>query len=860
MDFGAKEKNKLDILVNEASKALDKYMKMDQNQIDKIVKEMACAAMKNHVRLAKMAFLETKRGIFEDKIIKNMFSSEYVYNYIKNKKTVGIINESSSEGYIEIADPLGVIAGVTPVTNPTSTTIFKSLLCVKTRNPIIFGFHPGAKNCCIETAKILKQAAVKAGAPEGCIGWIENPCIEATNALMNHSGVSVVLATGGAGMVKAAYSTGKPALGVGPGNVPCFVEKTANLLRACNDIILSKTFDNGMICASEQSVIIEEDIKDDFEKIMKKNGCVFLDKNQTEKLSSFVFKNGRLNSEVAGKSAYEIATMSELELPKETKILISELKGVGEKFPLSAEKLSPILSYYVVKSCEEAFSKCDEVLNFWGKGHTASIHSENEEIIRNFGIKMNAGRIIVNSPSSQGAIGGIYNSNIPSLTLGCGSHGRNSISTNLSCNHLLNIKKIFKRRNNMQWFKVPPKIYFEKNSIKYLEEAPDLKNAFIVTDKSMAKLGMLEKVTNLLNGLNLNYKVFDNVLPDPDVKTVFSGLKIMKEFDPSTIIALGGGSVIDCAKCIWLFNDVKDEDMDFEKFRLRFMDIRKRIIDFPNIHKKIKFIAIPTTSGTGSEVTSFSVITDKSGKEEIKYPLADYSLTPDVAIIDSEFVKTLPKSTVADTGMDVLTHAIEAYVSTMANDFTDGLCIKAVDLIHKHLKNSYKTGDSLSREKVHNAATIAGMAFSNAFLGLNHSMAHKLGGEFHISHGRANAILLPYVIKYNSSIPSKFSCFPKYEHFVADEKYAELAKIIGKPGNSIKESIENLVDFIIDLNKTFSIPLSLKEANINENEFLDKVDFLSELAHEDQCTLTNPRYPLISEIKDIYIKCYYGNL
>ncbi len=854
----------IDNMVKKANLALKEYMKLNQCDIDRIVKNMAFAAMKNHVKLAKMAAKETGRGIVEDKIIKNMFASEYVWNFIKNKRTVGIVERNDAEGYIEIADPLGVVAGVTPVTNPTSTTVFKALICAKTRNPIIFGFHPGAQKCCVETAKILKDAASEAGAPKDIIQWIESPSIEATSILMNHPEVDMVLATGGSGMVKSAYSTGKPALGVGPGNVPCYIEKTADLLRASNDLIISKTFDNGMICASEQSVIVDESVSEAFEKIMNENGCIFLNEDETEKLSSVVIdpEKKTLNPKIVGKSACQIAEIAGIDVPSSTKILLVSLKGVGEEFPLSQEKLSPILSYYKVKSVEEGFEICKKVIDFSGHGHTAAIHSNNKEVIKKFGFEMDAGRIIVNSPSSQGAIGDIYNRNIPSLTLGCGSHGKNSTSSNISCDQLINRKRIYERKVNMQWFKVPPEIYFEKNSIRRLESMEGIKRIFIVTDRTMIKLGNLDKVLYYINKREeiCNVEIFSDVTPDPDVKTVSEGLEIIKKFNPDAILALGGGSVIDAAKGMWIFSG--ESKLDFESLRLKFLDIEKRICEFPKSHKKIKFIAVPTTSGTGSEVTSFAVISDNSSGKSIKYPLADYSLTPDVAIVDPQFVESLPKSVTADTGMDVLTHAIEAYVSTMANDYTDGLCLQAISIVFKYLKRAYENGssDSAAREKMHNASCIAGMAFTNSFLGLNHSMAHKIGGEFRISHGRANAILLPYVIKYNSSLPSKFSLFPKYENFIADKKYASLSRLIAKEGETLQDSIENLINAVIEMNSSLNIPLSLKALGISEKEFLNKVDYLAELAHEDQCTVTNPRYPLISEIKDIYLKCFYGNL
>lgn len=849
----------VDALVKNAKEALREYEVLTQEDVDRISKAMASAAMENRVELAKIAVEETGRGIFEDKIIKNMFAAEYVWNSIKDIKTVGIISKNENEGYTEIAKPLGVIAGVTPVTNPTSTAIFKSIICAKTRNPIIFAFHPGAQECSVKAAELLREAAVKSGAPEHCVQWIKSPSIEATTLLMNHSGVDVVLATGGAGMVKSAYSTGKPALGVGPGNVPCYIEKSADLERACNDLILSKTFDNGMICASEQSVIVDSEISEKFEKILKENGCYFLNGDEITKLEKYMIipEKNILNGKVAGKSACEIAKNSGFDVPKDTKILIVPLNKVGGECPLSVEKLSPVLSYYRVDSSDEGFELCRKVLNFGGEGHTAVLHTNNKKLEEDFSAEMHAGRIIINSPSSQAAIGDIYNCAVPSLTLGCGSWGKNSTTQNISVENLINIKRVFDRRVNMQWFKVPPKIYFENGSISYLQNMDNINRVLIVTDETMVKLGYVDIVTYNLNKRSEKcyFEVFSNVSPDPDVETVWKGLEVAKRFNPDSIIALGGGSAIDVAKAIWMFCEYPE--MDFKMLKMQFMDIRKRIYKYPKNHK-IPLIAIPTTSGTGSEVTSFAVITDR--KENIKYPLADYYLTPSVAIVDPQFVKSLPKSATADTGMDVLTHAIEAYVSTMASDYTDALAEKAAKLVFDYLKRSYDYGqeDLQAREKMHNAAAIAGMAFSNAFLGLNHSMAHKLGGEFHIPHGRANAILLPYVIAYNSQKPSKFVGFPKYEHFIADEKYASLAYILGFEGNK-EEAIEKLIASINDLNEHFGIPSSLKEYGIPEEEFLSKVDLLSERAHQDQCTGTNPRYPLVSEIKEIYLKCYYGN-
>lgn len=845
-------------LVQYSKKALENFMNFDQQKIDEIVHKMAIAGVKNHVRLAKISCEETLRGIVEDKIIKNLFATENIWNSIKNQKTVGEINDPNFENFVEIAEPIGVIAGVTPVTNPTSTTMFKSLICVKTRNPIIFGFHPSAQQCSVEAAKIMQEAAIKAGAPEHCIGWIETPSIEATNYLMNHKGVSLVLATGGSAMVKSAYSTGKPALGVGPGNVPCYIEKTADLSQACTDLILSKTFDNGMICASEQSVIVDEEIQGKFERFMRVNGCYFLSEKETELLSNLVFnhKNKMLNGQIVGKNAHFIAAQAGINVPQNTKILIAALDDVGIDFPLSIEKLSPILAYYIVKSHKKAFEIAKKVLNFSGLGHTAVMHSNNHDLIKKFGKTMEAGRIIVNSPSTHGAIGDIYNVCTPSLTLGCGSYGKNSTTDNISAKNLINIKRVFKRKNNMQWFKVPNKIFFGENSVEYLQKLRNFKKVFVVSDKTMLKLGYVDKVSYYLNKRDekCEIRVFDDVEPDPSVQTVLSGAEIMKNFNPDTIIAIGGGSVIDAAKGMWLFYEYPE--LLFENLKLKFMDIEKRVCNFPKLGSKAQFIAIPTTSGTGSEVTAFTVITDK--QNAVKYPIADYSLTPTISIIDSQFVLSLPKAATADTGLDVLTHAIEAYVSVMASDYTDGLALQAIEMVFEYLPRAYKFGDKdkEAREKMHNASTIAGMAFTNAFLGLNHSMAHNLGGAFHITHGRANSLLLPHIIEYNCEKPTKFSAFPKYKKFVADKKYVKIAQLIGRGGKTTKESIINLISAIRELQTELKMPLTIKECGVDENEFFEKIYKLAENAHADQCTGTNPRYPLISEIKEIYAKAY----
>ena len=851
----------IDDLISKAKEASKEYMKLDQDQIDNIVKQMSMAGLEHHMELAKMAVEETGRGIYEDKITKNMFATEYIYHSIKYDKTVGIINENEEEGYEEIAEPIGIIAGITPVTNPTSTTMFKSIIAAKTRNVIIFGFHPSAQKCSVEAAKILRDAAIKAGAPENCILWIEEPSVTATTLLMNHPGINLILATGGSGMVKSAYSSGKPALGVGPGNVPCYIDKTAKLKTSVNDLVLSKSFDNGMICASEQSVIVNEEIKEEFENLMKKAGCYFLSEEETNRLRDTMFikeKDGALNSAIVGQSPYKIAGEAGIEVPKETKILVLKENGVGIEYPFSKEKLSPVLAYYIVKNSDEGISLAEKLIEFGGMGHSAVIHSENRETIQKFAETVKVGRIIVNSPSTHGAIGDIYNTNMPSLTLGCGTFGGNSTTANVSSVNLINVKRVAKRRVNMQWFKVPEKIYFEAGSIQYLEKMPDISRAFIVTDPSMVELGYVDKILYYLRKRKeyVHSEIFSDVESDPSFDTIHRGVKLMQEFKPDVVIALGGGSPIDAAKGMWLFYEHPEADP--EGMKLKFMDIRKRTYKFPKLGIKSKMVAIPTTSGTGSEVTSFAVITDKNQNK--KYPLADYELTPDVAIVDPDLVMSLPKTITADTGMDVLTHAIESYVSNMASDYTDGLAEKAVELVFKNIREVYNNGSNKeAREKMHNASTIAGMAFTNAFLGINHSLAHKIGAEFHLPHGRINAILLPYVIRYNSQMPTKFVSFPKYEYFIADQKYADLSRRMNFPAYTNEEGVNSLIEEIKKLNNDLNIPKSFKEAGIDEQEFLAKVDILADRAFEDQCTTANPRLPLVSELKQILLDSYYGN-
>lgn len=860
MDSDTIKKN-IDSLIERAKVARDEYTKLNQEQIDKIVKAMAMAVLENHMMLSKMAVEETKRGICEDKITKNIFASEYIYHSIKDNKTVGVIVDNEDEGYMEIAEAIGIIAGVTPVTNPTSTTCFKSLIAAKTRNVIVFGFHPSAQKCSVATAKILLDAAVKAGAPKDCILWIEEPSVEATQTLMNHPDVNLILATGGKGMVKSAYSCGKPALGVGPGNVPCYIHSSAKLETSVNDLVMSKSFDNGMICASEQAVIVDNYIKNEFEKLMIKAGCYFVNDTEKELLLQYTFKekDGKfeLNSDVVGKYPYDIADKAGFDIPFDTKVIVVREDGIGDKYPFSKEKLSPILAYYVVDNYMEGIKVSEKLIEYGGMGHSAVVHAENQNIINLFSNVVKVGRIIVNSPSTHGAIGDIYNTNVPSLTLGCGTFGGNSTTDNVSSVNLVNLKRVAKRQVNMQWFKIPPKIYFEAGSVRYLSKMQGISKAFIVTDASMVKFGYVDKIIYQLEkrSNHVHFEIFSDVEPDPSFDTIDRGVQAMGKFEPDVIIALGGGSAIDAAKGMWLFYE--HPDVDREGLKLKFLDIRKRTYKYPKLGLKAKFVAIPTTSGTGSEVTSFAVITDKN--KNVKYPFADYELTPDVAIIDPNFVMSLPKVLTADTGMDVLTHAIEAYVSNMASDFTDALAEKAGELINNYLIRAYQHGDDkVAREKVHNASCIAGMAFTNAFLGINHSLAHKLGGEFHISHGRCNAILLPYVIRYNATAPTKFVSFPKYEYYIADQKYASFAKKIGLEVNGVEEGVEALINLINKLLCELDIPKSFREYGIDEEDYMSKIDELANKAFEDQCTTANPRLPLVNELKKILIDAYYG--
>ena len=854
----------VDALVQKGLKALAEYASYDQEKINYIVAKCSVAALDAHGSLAKLAIEETGRGVFEDKATKNLFACEYVTNNMKRVKTVGVISEDPVTGMTEIAEPVGVVAGITPVTNPTSTAIFKSLIAIKTRNPIIFGFHPNAQKSSVAAAKIVYDAAVAAGAPENCIQWIEHPSMEATTALMNHPGVATILATGGNAMVKAAYSCGKPALGVGAGNVPAYFEKTCNLRQAVHDVVMSKSFDNGMVCASEQAVICDKEIYDDAKEEFKKYGVYFANKEEKKKLEAFMFgvnskddyANAKLNPNIVGKYATWIAEQAGFKVPEKTVIIIAECKHVGIDEPLTREKLSPILAMIKSNSTEEGFQLAKQMVEFNGLGHSAAIHTASHELEVKFGDFVPAIRIICNSPSTFGGIGNVYNSFIPSLTLGCGSYGHNSVAGNIGPVNLLNVKKVGRRRNNMQWFKVPAKIYFERNSIEYLHQMKEMKKALIVTDRSMVTLGYVQKVIDQLQlrSPEVPYQLFCDVEPDPSIQTVLKGVELMRSFEPDTIIALGGGSSMDAAKGIWLFYE--HPDVNFNDLKQKFMDIRKRAFQYPELGKKAKLVCIPTTSGTGSEVTPFAVITDKT--ENKKYPLTDYSLTPTVAIIDPEFVMTLPKTVTADTGMDVLTHATEAYVSTLANDFTDGLAIQAIKLVFQYLERSYKFGanDPEAREKMHSASTLAGMAFANAFLGMNHSMAHKVGAEFHVPHGRANAILLPYTIRYNGTKPQKLSTWPKYNYYRADERYAEIARILGLPCTTIEEGVESYAKACGELGRKVGIKMNFESQGLDREAWMNATEKLSYLAYEDQCSPANPRVPMVADMQKILIDAY----
>ena len=845
----------IDELAIKGAQALKGLEKLNQEQIDHIVHEMSMAALDKHMMLAKMAVEETGRGIYEDKAIKNMYASEYIWHAIKDNKTVGVINEDKEAGIVEIAEPVGVICGVTPTTNPTSTTIFKAMIAIKTRNPIIFAFHPSAQQSSAAAAKIVLDAAVAAGAPVDCIQWVTKPSIEATGLLMNHPIIATVLATGGSAMVKSAYSTGKPALGVGPGNTPAYITKEAKIKRAVNDLFLSKTFDNGMICASEQAIIVDNEVFNDVKaEFLAHNAYIVSSKSELAKLEAAVMlpDGHAVNPKIVGYSAKHIAELADIKVPAETKLLIAEIAGVGPEYPLSREKLSPVLAMIKANSTEEGLDLCEAMLDLGGLGHTAVIHTEDEALQIEFGIRMKACRILVNTPAAEGGIGNIYNEMLPSLTLGCGSYGHNSISHNVSAVDLINVKTLAKRRNNMQWFKLPPKVYFEKNSITYLQQIK-AKRVMLVCDPGMVQFGYADLVRKQLekNPNDPRIEVFSDVEPNPSTNTVYKGLEIFNNFQPDVVIALGGGSAMDAAKGMWMF--FEHPDTSFFGAKQKFLDIRKRAYKI-EYAEKATFICIPTTSGTGSEVTPFAVITDSD--DHTKYPLADYALTPDVAIIDPQLVMSVPASVTADTGMDVLTHAIESYVSVMASDYTRGLSLQAIKIVFEYLEKSVKTGDAESREKMHNASTMAGMAFANAFLGISHSIAHKVGGAWGIPHGRTNAILLPHVIRYNAKDPQKHAMFPKYDFFRADSDYADIARFLGLKGNTTAELVEALASAVYNLGIATGIEMNWQSQGLTKKQMDAEIDHLAEKAYEDQCTTANPKEPLISELKEIIETAY----
>ena len=851
------EKKYVQSIIQKVRKAQEKFATYSQEQVDEIFRRVALKASSLRIDLAKMAVAETGMGIAEDKVIKNHFASEYIYNKYKNVKTCGIIEEDKENGMIKFAEPIGVIAGVVPTTNPTSTVIFKSLIALKTRNGIIFSPHPRAQKCTIETARIILEEAVKAGAPEDIIGWIEEPSLLRTQYLMQQA--DLILATGGPGMVKAAYSSGTPAIGVGAGNTPAVIDETADIETAVSSILMSKTFDNGMICASEQSVIVVDEIYESVKKEFLKRGAYILDNNERQKVSSTIIQDGKLNAAIVGQPAAKIAEMSGLKIDERAKILVAEVDKIGSEEPFSYEKLSPCLAMYKAKNFEDAMEKAKKLVLFAGAGHTSVLYTNprNDDRIKIYGDTMPTGRVMINCPSSQGAIGDIYNFRLePSLTLGCGSWGGNSVSENVGVKHLMNIKSVAKREENMLWFKVPPKIYFKPGCLSFaLKELKGKKRAFIVTDKPLFDLGYTKKITDILEPLGIAYKIFSDVKPDPDLTTINKAREMVESFAPDVLIALGGGSPIDACKILWIMYE--HPELKFEDLARRFMDIRKRIFEFPEMGAKAQMVAIPTTSGTGSEVTPFSIITDDA--TGVKYAIADYALTPTMAIVDTDLVLTMPKGLCAASGIDVMTHALESYVSCMATDYTRGLSIEAGKLIYENLVKSYETADFNAREKVHHAATIAGMAFANAFLGVCHSMAHKLGAAFHVPHGIANALLINQVIRYNSNdCPAKQAAFPQYRFPNTKAAYASFARGIGLSGKTDDEAVNNLIKAIEEMKKKLNIPASIREWGIDEKDWEEAMQKLPELAFDDQCTAANPRYPLFKEIEQMYRYAYDG--
>ena len=846
--------------VREAQRIFSTYT---QEQVDKIFFAASVAANQARIPLAKMAVEETGMGVVEDKVIKNHYASEYIYNAYKDTKTCGVVERDESFGYTRVAEPIGLVAAVIPTTNPTSTAIFKTLICLKTRNGIIISPHPRAKNCTKEAARIVLEAAVKAGAPKGIIGWIDVPSLEMTNELMRDA--DIILATGGPGMVKSAYSSGKPALGVGAGNTPAIIYDTADVKLAVNSIIHSKTFDNGMICASEQSVIVHKNVYAAVKAEFAARGCYFLTPEETEKVRKTIIINGALNAKIVGQKAATIASLAGIEVPAATKILIGEVESVDLEEEFAHEKLSPVLAMYKAEDFDDAVAKAARLIADGGYGHTSSLYcnavTERAKIDR-MGEEMKTCRVLVNTPSSQGGIGDLYNFKLaPSLTLGCGSWGGNSVSENVGVKHLLNVKTVAERRENMLWFRAPEKVYFKRGSLPVaLDELGSVlgkKKCFIVTDTFLYNNGYTKTITDKLDAMGIKHTTFFNVAPDPTLACAKEGVAAINAFQPDCILALGGGSAMDAGKIMWVMYE--HPEVDFMDMAMRFMDIRKRVYTFPHMGDKAMFIAVPTSAGTGSEVTPFAVITDES--TGIKYPLADYELMPDMAIIDADLMMNMPKGLTSASGIDALTHALEAYASIMATDYTDGIALKAMKLIFEYLPRAYENGgnDPIAREKMANASTLAGMAFANAFLGLCHSMAHKLGAYHHLPHGVANALLISEIIRYNAvEVPTKMGTFPQYEYPHAKARYCECADYLGIKGNSDDEKLENLIAAIDELKARVGIKKTIRDYGIDEQKFLETLDEMTEMAFDDQCTGANPRYPLMSEMKEIYLKAYYG--
>ena len=832
-----------------------------QEQVDKIFYEAASAANKMRLPLAKMAVEETGMGVVEDKVIKNNYAAEYIYNAYKETKTCGIIEEDKAYGIKKLAEPIGIVAAVIPTTNPTSTAIFKTLISLKTRNAIIISPHPRAKNCTIAAAKVVLEAAVKAGAPEGIISWIDVPSLELTNEVMRSA--DIILATGGPGMVKAAYSSGKPALGVGAGNTPVIIDDTANIKLAVNSIIHSKTFDNGMICASEQSVTVLESVYDEARNEFAARGCYFLKDDEIEKVRKTIIINGALNAKIVGQKAHTIAKLAGVDVPEDTKILIGEVESVNIEEEFAHEKLSPVLAMYKAKDFDEALAKATQLVADGGYGHTASLYvnvNEHEKIMKH-AEAMKTCRILINTPSSHGGIGDIYNFKMtPSLTLGCGSWGGNSVSENVGVKHLLNIKTVAERRENMLWFRNPEKVYFKKGcmpvALSELKDVYGKKRAFVVTDSFLYMNGYTKPITDKLDEMGIVYTVFSDVQPDPTLANAQAGAKAMRAFQPDTIIALGGGSAMDAGKIMWVMYE--HPEVDFQDMAMRFMDIRKRVYTFPKMGEKAYFVAIPTSSGTGSEVTSFAVITDQD--TGVKYPLADYELMPKMAIVDADNMMSQPKGLTSASGVDVLTHALEAYASVMASDYTDGLALKAMRNVLEYLPTAYNDGSNVeARCKMADASCMAGMAFNNAFLGVCHSMAHKLGAFHHLPHGVANALLITLVMEFNASeVPTKMGTFPQYEYPHTLARYAECGRFCGIQGKTDAEVLKKFIDKIEELKAAVGIKKTIKEYGVDEKYFLDTLDSMVEQAFDDQCTGANPRYPLMSELKEMYLKAYYG--